>query len=267
MVTLKSGSGSAFLRGSGFTLTNTANTIQGAGNIGDSGALAIVNKATIDANASGQNLNVNQGNGGVTNTGTLEATNGGTLNLFNTITNTGGAITASGTGSTVNIDDATVVGGTLNTASGGLLQTVGTSTLNGVTISDGLNLHDWGRRDDGPQYLPRQRRDVPHRRLGRQRDRQPRQQRYAVGRRHGRYENGQRHGVPARQRLHADQHQRTRSRARAISATAARCRSSTKRRSTPTSSGQGPQRQRRQRRRHQYRNARSVRRRDAQPLQ
>ena len=110
-------------------------TIQGAGLIGDSGALAIVNKATIDANSSGQGLNVNQGNGGVTNTGTLEATNGGTLNLFNAITNTGGAITASGTGSTVNIDGATVVGGTLNTASGGVVETVGTSTLNGVTIS------------------------------------------------------------------------------------------------------------------------------------
>ena len=137
VVTLKSGSGSAFLRGSGFTLTNTANTIQGAGNIGDSGALAIVNKATFDANSSGQGLNVNGGNGGVTNTGTLEATNGGTLNLFNTITNTGGAITASGTGSTVNIDDATIVGGTVNTASGGLLQTAGSSALNGVTISAG----------------------------------------------------------------------------------------------------------------------------------
>ena len=53
VVTLKSGSGSAFLRGSGFTLTNTANTIQGAGNIGDSGALSIVNKATIDADSLG----------------------------------------------------------------------------------------------------------------------------------------------------------------------------------------------------------------------
>jgi hypothetical protein len=134
-VILKSKSGSAFLRGGGFTLTNTNDTIQGAGLIGDSGALGIVNEGTVDANSKGQGLNVNQGNGGVTNTGTLEATAGGTLNLFNSITNTGGAITASGTNSVVNIDDATVVGGTLNTASGGLLQTVGTSSLNGVTVS------------------------------------------------------------------------------------------------------------------------------------
>ena len=78
------------MRGSGFTLTNTNDTIQGAGNIGDSGALTIVNKATIDANSSGQDLNLNGGNGGVTNTKTLEATAGGVLQLFNTITNTGG---------------------------------------------------------------------------------------------------------------------------------------------------------------------------------
>ena len=69
----------------------------GRGHIGDSGALAIVNKATIDANSKGQSLNLNEANGGVTNTGTLEATAGGVLQLFNTITNTGGAITASGT--------------------------------------------------------------------------------------------------------------------------------------------------------------------------
>ena len=136
-VTMKSGSGpAAFLRGSGVTLTNTNNTIQGAGNIGDSGALALDNEATIDANSSGQNLNVNGGNGGVTNTGTLEATGGGVLQLFNTITNTGGAITASGTGSTVNVD-GTIVGGTLTTASGGLMQTVSSADLNAVTISSG----------------------------------------------------------------------------------------------------------------------------------
>ena len=139
-VTMKSKTGSAFLRGNGVTLTNTNNTIQGAGNIGDSGALALDNEATIDANVStsGLSLNVNGGNGGVTNTGTLEATGGGVLQLFDTITNTGGAITASGTNSVVNVENATIVGGTLNTASGGLMQTVGSSSaLNGVTISSG----------------------------------------------------------------------------------------------------------------------------------
>jgi hypothetical protein len=136
-VIMSSGTGSAYLRGSGVTLTNTNDTIEGAGNIGDNAALAIVNKATIDANSKGQDLNVNQGNGGVTNTKTLEATAGGVLQLFNTITNTGGTITASGKGSTVNVDDATIVGGTLTTTKGGLMQTVGGSTLTGVTISTG----------------------------------------------------------------------------------------------------------------------------------
>src|SRR5208282_4870776 len=73
-VTMTSGaSGSAFLRGSSLTLTNTNDTIEGAGLIGDSGALAIDNKGTIDANSSGQSLNLSQGGGALTNTGTFEA--------------------------------------------------------------------------------------------------------------------------------------------------------------------------------------------------
>ena len=137
-ITMASGSsGSAYLRGSGLTLTNTNDTIEGSGFIGDSGQLTLVNKGTIDANSKGQNLNINQGNGAVTNTKTLEATAGGVLQLFNSITNTGGTITASGKGSTVNVDDATITGGTLKTTKGGLMETAGTSELNGVTISTG----------------------------------------------------------------------------------------------------------------------------------
>jgi hypothetical protein len=76
---MSSGSFSAFLRGSGVTLTNTNDTIQGAGFIGDSGALAINNGGTINANSSGQNLNLGQGGGALANTGTFEATSGGHL--------------------------------------------------------------------------------------------------------------------------------------------------------------------------------------------
>jgi hypothetical protein len=136
-VTMKSGtSTSAFLRGGGFTLTNAKNTIQGAGNIGDNAALAVVNQGTINANASGQNLNLNQGNGGVTNTGTLEATSGATLQLFNTITNnSGGVITANG--GTVKVLGK-ISGGTLNTLGGGLMESSGSGAdLSGVTISSG----------------------------------------------------------------------------------------------------------------------------------
>jgi hypothetical protein len=134
-MSVASGGGSAFLRGSGVTLTNTNNTIEGAGNFGDSGALAVSNQATINANATGQALSMNVGNGGVTNTGLLEATNGGTLGLNNTITNTGGNITANG--GTVSVD-ATITGGTLNTLGAGVMQSVGSGAkLNGVTISTG----------------------------------------------------------------------------------------------------------------------------------
>ena len=52
-VTMKSKTGYAFLRGPSLTLTNTNDTIQGAGLIGDNGELAIVNQATIDANVVG----------------------------------------------------------------------------------------------------------------------------------------------------------------------------------------------------------------------
>ena len=132
-----SSGGSAYLRGSGQTLTNTDNTIQGAGLIGDSGALTLNNEATIDANSAGQSLALNAGGGGVTNTGTLEATSGGVLVLNNTIDNTNGNITASGSGSTVQVS-GTIKNGTLNTSGGGVMEGVGgSSDLNAVTISTG----------------------------------------------------------------------------------------------------------------------------------
>ena len=56
-VILKTKSGNVFLRGSGgVTLTNTDNTIQGSGVVADSGMLNITNNSTINANASGDNL-------------------------------------------------------------------------------------------------------------------------------------------------------------------------------------------------------------------
>ncbi|MGD1031902.1 MAG: hypothetical protein ABSA05_12270 [Opitutaceae bacterium] len=68
------GSGTAYIQQSGgsATLTNADNTIQGYGTIGN-GTLTLVNQGTINANSSGKTLLLN-GGGGVTNTGTLEAT-------------------------------------------------------------------------------------------------------------------------------------------------------------------------------------------------
>jgi hypothetical protein len=132
------GGGSAFLRANSATaVTNVNNTIEGAGELGDSGSLALANEATINANVSGQTLDVNAGNGGVTNTGTMEATGGGILTLRNTIGNAGGVVQAAGTNSTVNVIGS-IVGGTLTTTGGGVMQTDGGGAdLSAVTISSG----------------------------------------------------------------------------------------------------------------------------------
>ena len=83
------GTNNGYLHGSGVTLTNQDNTIQGSGGIGDSGGLAFVNQSTVNANDSGGTLQINTGNGGVTNRGTIEATNGGALDLRYGFDNTG----------------------------------------------------------------------------------------------------------------------------------------------------------------------------------
>jgi hypothetical protein len=111
----------------GLTLTNVNNTIQGAGIIGN-GGLALVNspQGIVNANVSGHVLVLN-GSTGVTNTGLLEATNGGTLQVSTVINNANGNIT--GNTGTVNVS-STIQGGTLN---GAQLQTGGNATLDGAT--------------------------------------------------------------------------------------------------------------------------------------
>jgi hypothetical protein len=158
---MKSGSFNAFLRGSGVTLTNTNDTIQGAGLLGDSGALAINNKGTINANSSGQSLNVGQGGGAITNTRTLEATAGGHLFLAQAISGTGqlkvganstvelGGATSenttflSATAATLLIDNATTnsYGGVLNSfVKGDILELGNTNATTATPTSfDGTN--------------------------------------------------------------------------------------------------------------------------------
>jgi fibronectin-binding autotransporter adhesin len=120
----------------GATLTNSAGfTIQGAGQITGIN-LTLTNNGTIDANVSSP-LTINT-SAAVSNTSTLEASAGGTLNLQTTINNTGaGTILATGAGSTVNLNGATINGGTLTTTTGGVIDNNGTATLNGVTVSSG----------------------------------------------------------------------------------------------------------------------------------
>ncbi len=98
----------------GLTLTNVNNTIEGVGIIGYNG-LTVVNEATIDANVSGQTLTLDSMTGGLTNTGMLEASNGGTLYIDAvTVNNAGGGTITANAGSTVQlVGNTTIQGGTL----------------------------------------------------------------------------------------------------------------------------------------------------------
>ena len=134
------------------TLTNQE-TISGAGHIGN-GVLTLVNSGTINANASAGMII--QANGGVTNTGTIEAT-GGTLEFASsTVTNTGGTISDSAntlqlvsstvnggnvtlTGaSTLQLTNSTIHGGTLTNAAAGTIEVISSSTLGGTVNNAGL---------------------------------------------------------------------------------------------------------------------------------
>ena len=105
--------------GDGSTLTNNG-TIQGAGTI--YGNQGLVNNSIINANNSGQTLLLDSS--GVTNVGTLEATNGGTLTV-QTPGVVGGNVNASASG-TVNLPN-------------GIAQTSGVSTIDGTLNSPGAN--------------------------------------------------------------------------------------------------------------------------------
>ncbi len=110
-------------------LTNAAATIQGTGRLGG-GNLAFTNQALVDANNSGQTLDLNAGTFTTINTGTLEATSGGTLQIDTAVDDRGGTIAAAG--GTVVLNGTTVEGGLLASSAGGSIA-VNTSTLDGTT--------------------------------------------------------------------------------------------------------------------------------------
>jgi len=109
------------------TLT-LAQPISGAGTVGNS-ALTLVNQSTV--NATGTNNHLIIASTATTNTKTLEASHGGTLELRTSINNKGGKIEALA-GSTVVLNGATISGGTLTTSGTGVFQ-VSTGTLDGTT--------------------------------------------------------------------------------------------------------------------------------------
>jgi fibronectin-binding autotransporter adhesin len=154
---------SATLSGTGtMTMSNNANnyiygaagtdiftnqqTIQGSGQIGDN-QLTFVNNGTVNANQSTQLII--DASGGTTNTGTLEATAGGTLSLQGyTITNTGATIQANGVtgtggGAVVNLDNGVIInGGTLSSNQFGSFNDLNSATLNGLTSNATLNVQN-----------------------------------------------------------------------------------------------------------------------------
>jgi hypothetical protein len=146
-VTLSNNTNNLIWADSGTAKLTNQQLIQGAGNIGNGGNFTLVNSGTIDANQSA-GLTINpDSTGGITNTGTLEASAGGTLTLTGgaALANTGGVIEATGTGSTVILANTSITGGTLTTASGGVIQSGETSgatpSLTNVTISTGSTLN------------------------------------------------------------------------------------------------------------------------------
>ncbi len=134
----------------GLMLTNVNNTISGSGQIGSGSGLLFVNDASGIVDASGGTLTIAPYNGGAatgstTNLGLLEATAGGTLQLENTVTNTGGTILATGSGALVDLNAVSITGGTLTSSSGGVIQSINTwnsttPTLTTLTISSGTTL-------------------------------------------------------------------------------------------------------------------------------
>jgi hypothetical protein len=137
-----SGGGTINLTGtgnfSGFedTVLNTNNTIHGWGCI----CIAqFTNQALIDANTAASILELHSSDptNGVTNTGTMQASNGGILQLVPQggtppFTNTGGIIQALD-GSVVQLWGYVITGGTLLTKGSGVIQEANVTTLNNLT--------------------------------------------------------------------------------------------------------------------------------------
>ncbi|HZQ70409.1 MAG TPA: hypothetical protein VFA68_17915 [Terriglobales bacterium] len=123
--TITLNSANAAINGSGATLMNVDNTISGQGSLGQ-GTINIVNQKTISA--SGGTLSVQGATNGITNSGTMQALTGATLQVQGKVVNNLGQITAAG--GTVLLNGGSIAGGTLSTSGAGTFLSVG-GTLDG----------------------------------------------------------------------------------------------------------------------------------------
>lgn len=107
------------------TLTNVNNTIAGAGQLGANQLTFVNQKAGVVDATSATNALTLQTSAPVLNSGLLESTGAGGLVIQSTTVNQtgGGTISASGAGAVVVLNGATIQGGTLATAKGGLIET------------------------------------------------------------------------------------------------------------------------------------------------
>jgi hypothetical protein len=113
-------------------------TIRGSGQIGNE-QLSLLNQGTIIADNASARLLIDPNSDGVTNTGTMMATAGATLVLDDeTFTNVGGTILAD-TNSRVDLDDSTIVGGTLVSVGTGRFRALD-AELSALTIAGGTNI-------------------------------------------------------------------------------------------------------------------------------
>ncbi len=128
--TMAAGANIQIYAGAGATTLTNDGTIQGAGSINQSYGGAFTNNGTIDANVYGQTLleTVNS----FTNTGNLNASNGGTLTVQNAGV-VGGDVNAT-TGSTVNLPNGIIQTGGTSTIDGSLNTSAGNFTLGGGTL-------------------------------------------------------------------------------------------------------------------------------------
>lgn len=117
----------------GNSLTNTNNTISGTGIMGGGNGLTLTNSGTVDANASTPLvLGLS-----VTNSSTMQASNGGELRTQGDINNTGGTIQALDK-SKVTLVSNTITGGTFATSGTGVIQTAPTQPLLDNVTNTGL---------------------------------------------------------------------------------------------------------------------------------
>jgi hypothetical protein len=114
-------------------LTNVDNIISGAGQLG-AGQLTLINEiaGVIDANAMENALVIDTGSNSVWNYGTIEATDGGSLEITSGVGNFGYLVAAGG--STMLIDGAVENSGTIETS--GTLQIAGAVTGTGTAQID-----------------------------------------------------------------------------------------------------------------------------------